>query len=204
MRKQGAPGIDFFRRPGRIQVLERILEQAQLIFRLQDPAAGLVDISLGHTAFGQGFLERTHITVGVHVHVQSGLEGSGRHFLQVADAVVHFLGNGRGVGYDEAVEAPFFPKQVIHQILVHRRRNPLELIEGGHIARGTGVSRLLVRPHIAVQGLLAAQEHGIVVPAGLGAAVQRVVLDAHHHVVVVINPVRSLIASDIGLCQFSA
>ena len=164
-------GIDLRRKALLVEIAERILEEAQAVFRLQDAAAGTVDVGFADAPLCQGLLQRAHEAVGIHVHVQARLQRTGGHFLQVADPVGHLLHHGGGVGDDEAVEAPAVAEQLLHQVTVHRSGDALEFVEGGHIAGGAGFGSRLVGIQVAVERLLAAQEHGIVVPARLGRAI---------------------------------
>ena len=132
------------------------------------------------------------------------MEGPGGDFLQVADSVGDFFNDGGSIGDDEAVKAPLLAEEFVHQVFVHRGRNAFELIEGAHVAAGTGESGLLVRTHISVQDLLAGEVDGVVVTSCLGGAIQGVVLDAGEDFVVGKDIVTALIAIDIGLCDFSA
>ena len=183
-----------------VTVFVRIGKQSQLVFGLQDASTGFVNVGFGHFAFFQRLFQCADKSVGYHVHVCSGGQGTCGYFLQVADSVVYHFGDGCIVCHHEAVEAPLVAQYVGQQPVVGSGGYSVNFIEGGHCATHTGFYGSLVGREVFVEHTVAAHIHRVVVAAGFSGAIQCEVLYASHYLVVGTH-ILALITANHGLCN---
>ena len=194
----------FLGRTLQVAILVGVVKQAELPLRLEDAAAGLVDVCHADFAFVERLLQRADEAVADHVHVNSRFEGAGRHLLQVAYAVGNHLVDARVVGHDKAVELPLVAQQVGHQPTVGRGGHPVDLVERGHDAACSRLNGCLVGQEIFVVHAVAAHVDRVIVASGLRGAVECEVLDASHDLVVgleLCRTVGALVATHHGPCN---
>ena len=85
-----------------------VVEQAKVVFQLQDMSHGMVNVAFGDEASLQGFFQETTIIITSQVDVDTSLQGQGSGFGRVGS---HVLGgidgiDGVEVGEDHALEIP--------------------------------------------------------------------------------------------------
>ena len=98
----------------RVAIFIRVVEQPQFVFRYQDAAAGGVQCFHRNLAFLNGFFQSTYKTLAYHIHIHSGVDGTCRYRLEVADTVVYHFGNTGIVGDYKSVESPLTAQDVRH------------------------------------------------------------------------------------------
>ena len=131
--------------------------------------------------FGYRLSQRATITVRHHVHVGTGVQGKCRHGLEIAQTVVHHLGDGSIVGHDHSLEAPHATQHIGKQPAVGGGRYALEGVEGGHYAHGACIDGGLVGRHVIVEHAPAAHVDRVIIAPRLRATVKSKMFDARHH-----------------------
>ena len=134
-----------------VAIAIRVGKESELPLGLQDASAGGVDSGFRHLAFSYRLCQRAKITVRHHVHVGAGVQGKCRHGLEIAQTVVHHLGDSSIVGHDHALEAPHATQHIGKQPAVGGGRNALNGVEGGHYAHGASIDGSLVGRHVIVE-----------------------------------------------------
>ncbi len=105
-------------------------KQPELVFRLKDSPAGLIDHGLRDFPVRDQFRQILEVGFAHHVHVHAGFQGQFGVLSQIAHAVLGHFADGRIVGDDEALEAPLLSQQVREQPVIGRGRHPVDFIEG--------------------------------------------------------------------------
>ena len=163
--------------------LVRIVEQAELVLRFEHAAHRLIHRLHRDLAFVQAGLRLGEQSLCDHIHVHAGVQRADAHLVIVPHSVHNALGDAGVVRDHEAVPSPLLAQNVGQQPLVHRCGNVVHHIERGHERAGACVGRSLVTGHVLVEHALVRHVHGVVVAAGLSAAVEREMLDAGHNLV---------------------
>ena len=180
-----------------IQIAVGVVEKSQLIFRLQDTAAGQVDIRYRDGTILQRLRQRADKPVGAHVHIRTCLEGLGRVLLQAAQAVVRHLTNRTIVGHHETTKLPLVAQHVGKQPSVGRGMLAIHEIERRHKRACTSLSRCPVGREVLVVHAQMAHIHRVIVTASLHCPIEPIVLHAGHYLIRII--LTSLIAPDVCL-----
>ena len=187
-RKDVAPGAF------RVAVFIWVVEQAELVLRFEDAAAGGVEGLHRHLSALDGFLEGAYEAFAHHVHIDAGIEGAGGDGLKVADAMLHHFGYSREVGDDEAPEAPRTAQDVGHQPAVGGGGHAVHFVERCHHTAYSCLDGSFIRIHVFVEHAVAAHVYGVVVASRFSGAVEGEVLDAGHDFVVALQLLRDVIA----------
>ena len=123
--------------------------------------------------------EVLHVGPRLHVHVAARGERDLRRVLEVLGVAVRdHLADRAPVGDDEPREAPLALQDVALQVRVPGRRDAADLVERVHERGDAGVGGRLERRQDHVAQRLLGDVDRVVVAAGLGEAVGRVVLGA--------------------------
>ena len=166
-----------------VAIAIRVGKESELPLGLQDASAGGVDSGFRHLAFGYRLSQRATITVRHHVHVGTGVQGKCRYGLEIAQTVVHHLGDGSIVGHDHSLEAPHATQHIGKQPAVGGGRYALEGVEGGHYTHGACIDGGLVGRHVIVEHAPAAHVDRVIIAPRLRATVKSKMFDARHHCV---------------------
>ena len=84
-------GKDVACRTFRIAIFIRIIKQSQFIFGFQNTTASRIQCFHRDFSFLNGFLQCPYKTLAYHIHIHSGVDGTGGYCLKIADTVVdHF------------------------------------------------------------------------------------------------------------------
>ena len=182
----------------------RILEQPELELRAQHRPQALVEQRLGNGSLANE-LQQRRVAVGVRqLDVDARPDGERRRLLRVVREVVAVqlgalvqLADREVVRHHEAAESPLLPQDLVEQPAVGVRRDPVDLVVGGHDAQRAplddraaerGEEDVAQHPHRDV-------DRGAVRP-GLRLAVRREVLHRGDQVPLVAEPAVSLEAAD--------
>ena len=123
-----------------IDLRDRILEQAECEFHLEDLSGGLVYALDRDPAGIDSRYDSLEIVVTLHVHVYASLYGTDESLCGVRCPVMHRMEalDVHPVADHEPVEAEFIPEQVLQQPLVAVARNTVHLVVGSHHSTDLG------------------------------------------------------------------
>ena len=185
-----------------VAVLVGVLEEAELVLSLQHPTASAVDVLHLEEPFADGRLAVMQEGLGAHVHIGACLQGLYAVLLLRPEAPARHLGDAGVVGHHEALEAPLAAEHLVEEPGIGRGMLSVHDVEAGHHASHACPHGSLVGRHVLVEHAPAAHVHRIVVATGLGSAVEGVVLQAGHDVVLLLEV--ALIAAHKSCCDEAA
>ena len=84
-------GKDVACRTFRVAIFIRIIKQSQFIFGFQNTTTSRIQCFHRDFSFLNGFLQCPYKTLAYHIHIHSGVDGTGGYCLKITDTVVdHF------------------------------------------------------------------------------------------------------------------